>query len=210
MLSTYALITLDELKEVLQLAGSGQDAVLEGVINRASESIETFLGRELVTRGSLTEYHTRDSSGCDLYLGQLPLTTITTVKEGAWSGGTWTASATLVANTDYVADMAAGKLSRLSSGAQGSWARGFESIQVVYAAGYATTAAVPQAIKDVAIALAARKFGQIKRGGDFSAQSVSDGIGSVSRFLPADLLRMDREALAAFRLWNYGTQPRRA
>ena len=205
-LSTYALITLDELKAVLQIAGSGQDDLLERVINRASESIEAYLGREIVTRGSITEYHTVDVERRDLYLGQYPLTTVTTVKEGGWSGGSWTAQATLTANTDFLTDTAAGKLVRLLA----SWMVGLESVQVVYTAGYATTAAVPEAIKDVALSLAARKYSQIRRGGDFAAQTITDGMGSVSRFLPADLLKVEREALATFREWRYGTGPRRA
>ncbi len=207
-LSTYALVTADELKTALSLQGSGMDAALEGVINRVSDMLEAHLGRQIVTRTviatpatRITEYHTLDSARSALFLSQYPIITITSVDEGWWSAGTWTSSASLADGTDYIADKPVGKLVRISSGFAASWLCGMEGVRVVYSAGVATTADVPQAIKDVALSLAARKFREAQRGGE--AQQVQDGLGMVTRFMPSELLRMEKEALGPWRSWDY-------
>lgn len=200
-LSTYALVSEAELKGILSIDVTqvGQDSVIQGVINRASEAIETFLGRQIVTRGSITEYHTTDGYLDVLISNQFPVTTVTSIKEGEWSGGVWTAATTLTASTDYVYEAASGRFFRLNS----KWKAGRDGVQLVYAAGYANTAAVPGPIKEICLNLAARRYSQIKRGGDFAAQTVSDAVGSVTRFLPSELLTMERQALYAWRSHNY-------
>jgi hypothetical protein len=209
----YALVSLAELKDELTVTGYQADAKLESVIARASELIEAELGGEVVTRGAQTEYYTRDHASEVLQLAQWPVIAVTTAKEGAHGGaGSWVASTTLVSGTDYVLDKAAGVLLRISGGSRCAWAQGFESVQVVYRAGYADTAgapvdaaAIPAALKDVALAVASRKYNQMKRGGDQGAQSQTDGFGTVSRFVPGDLLRAEREMLAPFKHWHYGS-----
>jgi hypothetical protein len=195
---TYALVSVAELKDVLSIGSdnTGQDAVLEAVAQRASEAVESYCQRQFVVRSAYTEFHSLDANTPALFLRQYPIATITSVKEGAWVAGTWTAALTLTAGTDYLAASASGRLQRLSGGGLSCWQSGLESVQVVYTAGYANTAAVPGALKEVALGLAARKYSQIRRGGDFSAQTVSDGLGSVSRFLPAELLKMEKEQLS--------------
>lgn len=198
--STYALVSLAELKGVIGIdaAATGQDATIEGVINRASEAIEAYLQRQIVTRGSLTEYHAMSPRAILLNTLQWPITSVTSVQEGQWSGS-WTAAATLTAGTDYVADNAAGQLVRLYT----FWQPGFDGVKVVYAAGYASTSVVPGPIKEVCLGLAARKYGQIRRGGDFGAQTTTDAMGTVSRFLPSELLKMEKDALAPWLGGNY-------
>ncbi len=206
-LSTYALVTVDELKTAFSLQGSAMDATLEAVINRVSDMLETYLGRLVVTRTTatpatrITEYHTLDSLRSALFLTQYPIITLTSVDEGTWSAGTWTSSASLAEGTDYIADKPSGKLVRISSGCAGSWLTGFEGVRVVYSAGVVDTAGVPQAIKDVALSLAARKFKEAQRGGE--TQQVQDGLGMVTRFMPSELLRMEKEALGPWRSWDY-------
>lgn len=200
-LSTYALVSVDELKEVLSIEAlaSNQDVVLEGVINRASEAIEAYLNRDLVTRGSKTEYHSIPvPSECFLSL-QCPVTTVTSVTEGYWYGGSWVTLETLTLGDDYVYDAAIGRFIRLGT----PWRLDRDGVKLVYTAGYANTAAVPAAIKDVCLSLAARKYSQIRRGGDFSAQTVTDAVGSVSRFLPAELLNMEKEGLGLFARFTF-------
>lgn len=206
-LSTYALIDLDELKPVLSIdvVQAGLDTLLEGIVGRASETIEKFLARQIVTRGSRTEYHTIDSTGRDtLLLAQYPIATLTSVAEGSWVAGTWTAAATLAEGTDFVKHAEVGRLVRIS----GAWRTGHESVKVVYAAGYATTALVPGPIKDVCLSLCARKYSQIRRGGDFGASTISDAVGSVTRFLPSELLANEQASLAPWRNADYATTGR--
>ncbi len=212
MLSDYALVTGDELKTALNLSGTGMDTVIEGIVNRVSDMVEAYLGRLIVTRTTatpatrITEYHSVDSFRSELFLTQFPVTTLTSVKEGSWSGAAWVPTTTLVEKTDYLVDKASGKLIRVSAGARGSWAIGLETVEVVYAAGYTDTAAVPQAIKDVALAVAGRKFQELNRGGQ--AQQITDGMGMTMRFLPSELLRMEKEALAPWRSWSYSSTGR--
>lgn len=206
-LSNYALITPDEIKEALSLQGTGMDTMLEGIANRVSDVIESYLRRQIVSRGTLTEYHTVDSYWSDLYLTQYPVLAITTVKEGAWSGGTWVASATLVSGTDYIVDKPCGRLIRLSGGSAGVWLVGVEKLQIVYTAGVASTGSVPGIIKDVALRVAGRQFQEIKRGGD-GVQQVNDGMGFVTRFMPSELLRIEKEQLAAVARWEVSSTGR--
>lgn len=199
-LSTYSLLSMAEVCRACtgtstEPTGDVLDDVMD-VAERVSDELERALGRHLVTRGAITEYHTIDPGNPSvIYLGQFPNVVITTAKEGYWYEGAWVAVETLVVGEDYVLDAARGKLTRISTGSQVEWSDGFEEIQVVYAAGYANTAAVPQRIKRVAAALASRMYATMRRGQP-DAQSVTDGMGSVTRFAPAELLSMERAALA--------------
>jgi len=208
---TYALASVADLKQVVSIdsLNTGQDSVLELVIKRTSESIETYCQRHFVTRGEITEYHTPLSYCADLYLGQYPVIAITSVKEGSWSGGAWTVGLTLTANSDYLLASNSGRLLRMSAGASAFWPMGLDAVQVAYTAGYADTASVPGPIKDVCLSVAARKYSQIRRGGDFSAQSSTDAMGTVSRFLPADLLSLDQKQLYPWRQIVQSTTGRR-
>lgn len=204
VLSTYVLASKNELKRALLIAttdtlADDKEDLLSDCIEFASDEIERFLDRLLVTRGSITEYHTAAPQFAErLYLTQYPPITITSVQEGQWASGTWTAGTTLTASTDYLSEAAAGILIRQSGADVTAWSAGFERVKVVYTAGYATTAAVPIEVRRVAVALASRRFSEMSRG-QGGAQSISDGMGSVTRFLPSELLRMEKEALGSFR-----------
>jgi hypothetical protein len=193
---TYALASLAELKEVISVSSEGLDPTLENILKRASEVIETFLGRHVVTRAvDLTEYHTASEHFPGLlYLRQFPTISITSVSEGSWDSGIWTASTLLTANVDYTKDSAAGTLTRLSGSGIGAWATGHERMKVVYRGGV-VTADIPGDIKEICLSLAARKYALLRRGGDSSVQSLSDGLGTTTRFLPSDLLRMEQVTL---------------
>ena len=205
-LSTYALASLDEMKracgvDVLTVQAEGNNFLdnLFDSLEFASDEIERFLERHLVTRGALTEYHTADKAQrSELFLGQFPVISITSVTEGYWSAGAFVTGTTLIAGTDYINDAATGRLIRLSGADQYSWQSGFERVKVVYAAGYANTAAVPDKIARVCLALAARRFHEVNSQ-SAGVQSKTDGLGTVTRFLPAELLRMEQDALAGER-----------
>jgi len=53
---TYALITLQELKDHLGITGSTDDTVLERAIDRATARIESYMGRNILAR-SYAEWH---------------------------------------------------------------------------------------------------------------------------------------------------------
>src|SRR5512139_167388 len=128
------------------LSCSGGDSSLESALNTASLVVENYLNRTIVTRGSITEYHTFDRSTSDLYLLDWPSITVTNV----WEDSTRAYATPLVANTDYIVSQPSGRITRIA-GANGglqNWLRGFRAVKVAYTAGYAV-ADVPADMKDV-------------------------------------------------------------
>ena len=121
---------------------------------------------------------------------------MTSVAEGSWVSGAWVQTTLLVANVDYMKDSANGTLTRLSGSGIGAWATGHERMKVVYRGGVVSVDDVPGEIKGVCLNLATRKYALLRRGGDESVQTVSDGMGSTTRFLPSDLLRIEQATLA--------------
>lgn len=202
VLSTYALASLAEMKRAcgidvnaVTFEGSNFLDNLYDSLEFASDEIERFLERHLVTRGTLTEYHTSNTTHpSELYLRQRPITAVTSVTEGYWSAGSFVTSATLTAGTDYIAENDAGRLVRISGSDLYAWSAGFERVKVVYSAGYANTAAIPDKIARICLSLASRRFQEINAG-TLGIQSKTDGLGTTTRFLPAELLKMEQDAL---------------
>lgn len=189
-LSTYSLLSLEELKEELRVSDDGKNLALTVLANTVSEVIEAYLGRQIVTRGFLTEYHTMEAGGdrlCATVLSLLewPIITLTSISEDtAWPR---TYATNLVSGTDFQANPPTGRVHRLTSpGARYQWATGFRAIKAVYKAGYATTSVVPQTIKSVARRLAGVMWEEYKR--DWrGVSSVSDQGGTFTRFSAATL-----------------------
>jgi len=193
-LSTYTLFTLTEFKEQLSISGDGKDTPIEQIINRATATVEAYLGRQLVTRGNLTESHTPDGCFADLYLLEWPIITVTTVHESAERA--YDADSLLTVADDYIVSKPAGKIHRVFSGGGGQrvWLPGFRTVQVVYSAGYANRSAVPDDIRSVCWDLMARKW-NVDRSASHGVASLSDATGTVTRFLPSELLSLERQTL---------------
>jgi hypothetical protein len=172
--------------------------LVESIIWGASQVIEDYLGRNLVTRGAITEYHWLKSAEWELYLSQFPTITVTSVHEDSSRG--YGASYLLTADTDYVVDSATGRLIRTSSATSGttSWMTGFEAVKVVYTAGYATTASIPAAIKDVCKRHVREIYSEVTRklGG---ISDVSDAMGTIKRYGPPMLTSGMRRDLFKYR-----------
>lgn len=202
-LSAYSLLSLEELKDELRIADDGKNLALTILANTVSEVIEEYLSRQIVTRGSLTEYHTMEANGetlaaeSVLSLLEWPAISITNV----WEDTNWprTYPTPLTAGTDYQANNPTGRIHRLTSpGARYRWATGFRAVKVVYSAGYATTAAVPAPIKWVAKRLAGVMWEEYKR--DWrGVSSVSDQLGNFTRFSSATLSPDMRADLSSYR-----------
>jgi len=199
-LSLYALASLEEMKRVcgvdvlaIQSPGSNFYENLYDSLEFASDEVERFLSRHLVTRGALVEYHTAaEPTPGVLYTRQYPIIGAPTVALGYWSAGAWVLSQTLVSGTDYVVNAETGTITCLS----GYWSCDQDAQRVSYAAGYATTAAVPAKIRRICLGLAQRRFAEVNAG-TAGVQSKTDGMGTMTRFLPAELLRMEQDALLA-------------
>lgn len=198
----YDLITVAELRDdYLRLTGSGADTQIQGAITRASSLIEQALCREIVSRGTIVEYHTL---GCErqkpheLYLLEWPIIAVASVYED--SSRVYAATELLTADVDYIVVKRAAKLLRLSSSTGGAawWNGDFRAVKVTYTAGYAT-ATVPQPIKDVALELSALLWKQGERGigGIGLAGEVTNG--AWNRIMPATLTDSMRATLAPWK-----------
>ena len=196
-LSPYSLLSLEELKDYLGVAGTGKDGALEGIANRVSDEIEQYLGRQIVTRGTgtglLTEYHTMlDPQGLPVYTPDLrtldwPIIAITTVHEDLAAPRTYGAGALLTVDVGYELVKPVGIIRRIQGlGIRIPWATGPRAVKVVYQAGYLTTADVPARIKGVAMRYASVIWAEV-RGGSFGVSGQTDATGNFTRFAPAML-----------------------
>ena len=194
--STYSLLSVDELKDHLQVSGSGKDRVLELILNRVTDEIEEYLGRQIVTRTTadpltrLTEYHTMPAETCELKTLEWPIITVTTVHEDITMPRAYGAAALLVAGTDYEIVINAKPRSVIRRiyypGLVSQWLTGHRAIKVVYSAGYADTASVPERIKAVATRYAALIWDEHKRGA-YGVSGQADGMGNYTRFASPQL-----------------------
>lgn len=180
----YAIFSTDEARRFLGVGGSAQDDKIDDCINEASYMIEDAWGRQLVSRGTLTEYHPRDSSitlGCDLYTNEYPLVSVSAVYE---------AGTLLTVNTDYRVILSpVGLIRRLSSGFPVSWPQTtststYRHVEVRYVAGYrpwtntpTTTPVLPEGVKRVGRELVAWIYRQRDKR-EVGLSSVSDDLGN--------------------------------
>lgn len=212
-LSAYALVSLEEARAHLGLGGNAKDAELELIVNRVSDEIERYLGRQIVTRGSLTEYHTMQSGGglrvChpDLRTLEWPIITVTSVHEDTATPRAYGAAALLVEGTGYEVVKPKGLIRRIEGlGVTRDWSTGHRAIKVVYSAGYADVDSVPARIKSVALRYLGLMWGEAKRG-DFGISGQADAVGNYTRFTVAHLTPEMRVALvdeARHSLWESG------
>ena len=199
--SLYALVdTRDELKPFLGISSddTGEDERINQVNNMVSDQIETFLDRLVVTRGSITEYHTFLVDSPTLYASQWPLISVTSIHED--TNRTYGASTLLTVTTDYIVHLAAGKITRVhsSGGSPRAWQTGFRAVEHIFTAGYATTATVPAGLKYISLRVMALAWREVARKQQGVA-SVSDDLGSVTRLFPAGLTPQIKNDLFAWK-----------
>ncbi len=177
-LNTYALAETADLKGYIDLQGAGENKLLENALNTASEIVEGYLRRQIVTRGALTEYHTFQTTESELLLLEWPILTVTNVYEDE----TRAYSTALSVNSDYLVSKPRGILIRIGGANSGlePWEIGFRAIKIEYTAGYAI-ADVPWDIKDAVLWTAAHLYQESKRKG-WDVNTQTDGLGTVTRF----------------------------
>lgn len=129
---TVALITLAQAKAHLKITGSGEDAILEPMINRSGAVCAGYVGRRL-TEGAFTEYY--DGNGkSKMQLRQFPVDEIDSIHVDPLRAY---GAATEVDAADIILDAEAGIVT-LAAGAL--FVPGPQSVKVVYTAGYADDA----------------------------------------------------------------------
>lgn len=221
----YAFQTVTGLKTSLGITGTALDAIIEDCINEASQMVEASWGRDVVSRGSITEFHPRDTTAyyqanvypasflsdpaavpsrmrSEIYLNEWPIVSVTSVNED--SVRTYGAGSLLVADTDYLLSKPAGKIIRLSGGQARSWIWTWRAVKVVYIAGFQDTGgtvsgatAIPFPLMRVFHELAKWLIEQRKPGGAVGMQSVSDATGNRTFSGPAYVTPGMEDALGA-------------
>lgn len=196
-MATNDLISIGEVQTWFDDGGIKPE-LAAAVITGSSAIIETYLGRELVTRGTITEYHWLEESTHELYLGGLPIITVTSVHEDA--AREYGASYLLTEGTDFIAVKNEGKLIRTSSATSGvrGWLAAFEGTKVVYTAGYASTPLIPQTIKDVCKRLVREVYQEVTKN-LAGLTGTTDAMGTISRYGPAMLTSGMKHDLAKYR-----------
>ncbi len=201
-MATNDLISFGETLTWFDDGGAKQE-LAQAAITGSSAIIETYLHRELVTRGTITEYHWLEDSTHELYLSAYPIIAVASVHEDAARG--YGASYALTEGTDFIAVTKEGKLIRTASATAGvrGWLAAFEAIKAVYTAGYASTAKIPETIKDVCKRLTREVYQEIT---DNLAglTGTTDAMGTISRIGPAMLTSGMKYDLANYRKLEFG------
>lgn len=202
-MATTDLVDRDtELKPFLEIATAdgAKNTLLDLLSDTARALIESYLDRLLVTRGSITEFHSIWRPQSAIYLTQWPIIPtagdVTSVHEDA--NGSYDASALLTVTTDYTISAPAGKIIRVSSAVATTWLAGYRTIQVIYTGGYADTASVPADIKYECLRIIGAMWSEASMK-QFNMSSIADDLGNVSRFVPPGVNADARRALDGYR-----------
>lgn len=195
------LITVAELKTDLGITSNNKDSDLQALVTRVTSIIESFLGRSIVTTGTLVEYHTMQVEGRPIYrptelrTRAWPILAVASVYEDITWPRTYGAPSLLVAGTDYQVVKPKALIRRISAGfGPVFWASGLRPIKVTYTAGYNDTAAVPGVIKDVALKLGALMYRETQHQ-EQGRSSETNAMGTYQRFGPAMLTSLMKEQL---------------
>jgi len=175
---------------------------IEAAISRASDLIQGYLGRRLILGAAdYTEYHSLDRGDSELYLGDWPISSVTSVHEDTTRA--YGATALLVEGTDYIVSKPGGKLIRIAGATSGkcSWALGFRAIKVLFKAGWAI-ADVPMRFKDACLHLTAILWREREQKTYGVSGQTADGT-NFSRVTVSHLPAYIREQLDAERAPNF-------
>lgn len=209
-LAANALLSVEELKEYLSPSATKTDLdpSLEACINRVSSLIEDALNRKLVSQGSITEYHSIEAGGSNIWTSQYPIVSVTSVHES--SAMTYDATTLLTETTNYIVSKPSGRLIRVSNSSPDIWLAGFRAVRIIYLAGYRSPAGapsaaggLPQRIVDAALKVAAKLWAEQERG-LWGLSGQSDGAGNWTRFEAAALSNDILQNLLGDRRPSYG------
>jgi hypothetical protein len=190
------LVDLDsELKPFLAITGSGEDLRLSTLNDIARSLIEDYLDRFLVSRGTITEFHSPDGSNT-IWLSQWPVISVSSVHED--TAREYGASTLLTADVDYIVSAPRGKLLRIASSQPSVWACGWRTVRVIYSGGYQSTALVPAEFKHAALRTVALLWNEVRRE-EIGYSSISDAQGNIQRLVPGGLTSNVKAALYCHR-----------
>lgn len=155
------------LKAYLKITGSGDDTLLATLVTYATKVIQRYCDRNFDGAVARTEYY--DGNGGNiLFLKNFPVITITSIDH--WDTYNDSSLQTFVVNTDYLLYAEEGYI-YLRQG----WQEGHRNYKLVYTAGYANQAAVPDDLELACNMLAAYYYANPDKAG-----IKSEGIGNYS------------------------------
>lgn len=135
-------ITLAEAKAQMRVTTDAEAGLISGLIFSARDLCERETGRALMAQ---TWELSLDNFSNQMCLGRAPVASITSIKYTDADGAEQT-----LPSTEYVLDNASNLLARVVIAPNKSWPAiysGINNVRIRYVAGYATAAAVPQALK---------------------------------------------------------------
>lgn len=204
MNDSQTIVSLEEASRRVRDATEADAPLVSQVLRGGTSEIETILRRQIVSRGTITEYHTIRRGTCELWLNQFPVMAITSIHEDP--DRDYGASALLTALTNYTVDVETGMITRVDQDTPIAWDAGFEAVKVVYTAGY-SQASVPEDLKALALELFALQWADA-HGERYGVGSVSTPLGNVNYSGPAELTphmlaRLDRHRKFLFQDSTY-------
>lgn len=167
-----ALITLDDVKEELDIEGSDYDLILEVLINAVVSSFEMLCGYALEIKEE-TEYYSMDVNCSKIFLDRIPVTAIDSIYDDPdWDYD----STSLISSDDYTYDSEAGIVYY-----NGFFYEGKNNVKITYTAGF-TTSTFPEIIKQVIMRQIAVWWKDSKEGNwGVITKSQPSGGGSISK-----------------------------
>lgn len=163
--NSYDLTSLANVKAELGISDTNSDTLLARYITSASLAAEQYCNRAFVVESIQDQFFSDERSSLfrngleKLQLSRWPINDLTSVVEN---------SVTLVANTDFITDVASGQLVRIdSNGNLRRWS--VLPIVVVYDSGYDT---IPGDIEDAVIRMVTRRFASKGRDPNLKQQNI--------------------------------------
>jgi uncharacterized phiE125 gp8 family phage protein len=173
------LTTLADIKSALAVAGTGDDTLLERMLNGADGYIEAVTGRDFAG-GTFTELHAGHRAA--VFLSNFPVSAITSLKVDP---GRAFGSDTERAADTFVLHAARGVIESLTGPFVVGGGRAPSTVRVVYTT---ATSAVPHAVKEACAQLVSHWYRQVKTFNDQQYRMlVEHGDGTNSKAWPWSL-----------------------
>ena len=127
----------------MQIVSSNEDEYLARLIPSVSQLVKNYCGRDFVDYFSTDKTEVFDIEGSTvrkIFLKELPVLSVTSVKERTSFSGSWTDLYDDGTNGsyDYYVEKPTGIITRVSDSAKACWPEGVARVEVVYKGGYDT------------------------------------------------------------------------
>lgn len=155
------------LKAYLKITGSGDDILLATLVTYATKVIQVYCDRNFDGAATKTEYYDGNGSNI-LFLRNFPIIAITSID--LWDTYLNQSTQSFTVYTDYLLYSEEGCIYL-----RGGWCEGNRNYKIVYTAGYANQAAVPEDLELSCNMLAAYYYANPDKAG-----IKSEGIGNYS------------------------------